>query len=488
MSRPNGRLRAAGALAALLALQALFSGPAGASPPEEGDCPTVSGASAKDPAARDASPVTLREGMVLTLDDLLVLKQLVPKEIWGHRQVFFHEGMRMEIGPCHRRYPVPGFFREATERFAGKASLDKKGNLRGYTAGLPFPPASIDLEAKDAALRWAWNMQQRFRGGGHRGSFRLVDFPGRTGGVMTYEGRFFLLPTRGRADLAKQDYAVPGGDELAFAAGGRFSEPFEARHLAWRQFRPIEVDDDTYNESDDIFVYVPTMRKMRRASIAWVDGLYFPTYTVAGDSGGGTVPINDGNSTISPTAGLSIAVTQNAYRGFEGLVLRPNAYLWRHHGERDVLAPLNATREGYPDAEERNFGESGLSVASDRWEVRRAIVIEGALRRDDEAIRTVTYYLDWQTQQPLYRFTRAGKRRLLDIQIYVHRFSGDDAEYPEWPGGVPAMVFDPVAQVSYSALDNAGGWRRESYDILSLPFDASDTKRMLSAAPLDRGR
>ena len=45
--------------------------------------------------------------------------------------------------------------------------------------------------------------------------------------------------------------------------------------------------------------------------------------------------------------------------------LRPHP-LRRYVGERDVLAPLNTTRSGYPHSEERNFGPSGLSLASDR--------------------------------------------------------------------------------------------------------------------------
>ena len=31
---------------------------------------------------------------------------LLPPEIWRNREQFFHDGMRLEIGPCHRRYPV----------------------------------------------------------------------------------------------------------------------------------------------------------------------------------------------------------------------------------------------------------------------------------------------------------------------------------------------------------------------------------------------
>lgn len=456
-------------------------------PPDEGDCPTVSGGSTRDgDQPRDAAPVTLREGMVLRGDDLLILRQLVPREIWAHREVFFYEGMRMEIGPCFRRYPQPGFFTRATEKHAGQVQLEEDGSLQGYVAGLPFPPDSIDAEAPDAAARWAWNLELRFRGGGHRGRFRIVDFPNRVGSVQTYEGNFFLLPAIGRADLAATNYVLEEANKSWWIAGGRFVKPFNVRHVAWRQFRPVEALH-RYQEPDDTFVYVPEMRKSRRASTTWVDGLYFPTYSVASLGGGGPIAFGGGLGGINPTASNSAAVTTHAYRGFEGLSLRPNAYLWRIRGTQDVLAPINATLPGFPENPDRNFGPSGLSVATDRWEPRHAVVIEGALRQSGEAIRTVTYWVDHQTQQPLFRLTRTGKRRLLDVQIFVHRFSGDQRTYPEWPGGVPALVFDPVAEVSYDAIEGGGGWRRESYDTQSLPFDSSDLPGVTSAAALERG-
>jgi hypothetical protein len=235
---------------------------------------------------------------------------------------------------------------------------------------------------------------------------------------------------------------------------------------------------------------------MRRAATSWVDGLFMPSYSFAGDPGGGALPYGaggggagvDGLGAVNPTSGQSIPQSMNVKRGLTGLSLRPNAYIWRYRGHKDLLAPINATRSGYPRDPERNFGNSGISVASDRWEIRRIVVIEGALRVADEVIRTVTIYLDYQTQHPLYWVARTDKRRLLEIGIFVHRFSGDVAGYPRWPGGGQALVFDPVAQVFYNALEGAGGWRRESYDLLSIPFDEKLRRNMSSSEPLSHGR
>lgn len=464
-----------------------------AKPPPEGDCPAVSGVGSAGAPSEDAAPVLLREGMVLTADDLLALRALLPPEIWKNREVFFFEGMRMEIGACHRRYPTPGFFQEATEQHAGEARLDGDGNLRDFVAGLPFPPEAISADDPQEAAKWAWNLAMRFQGAGPHGKFRIVDFPGRIGGTQSYEGEFYQLITNHRSDLAAADYRVGDAKDKLFAAGGEFKSPFNVRHLAWRQFRPMK-SLRRYEESDDTFVYVPDMRKPRRSGTTWLDGLFFPRFSRGGEGGGGALAFGGagaggiGGGSINPTSGLSAAQSEHYRRGLVGQAIRPNAYIWRSHGERDVLAPLNGTRVGYPFEKNRNFGPSGLSMASDRWDVRRAVVIEGALKVQPGDYKTVTLYVDYLTQMPLYWISRASRRRLHEIGIFVHRYSDDNSQYPAWPDGSSAAVFDPVAAAFYDAATESGGWRRESYDVRSTPPPSNQERGMTTVDALTRGK
>ena len=486
--------RIAATLALSCALGAAGPSPAAATLPEEGDCPAITGVPSDDGVSIDAAPFVLKEGMVLHHEDLMILRQLLPSEIWRHREVFLFEGMSMEIGPCYRRYRSPAFYREASERFAGEAEIDDDNNLLNYTAGLPFDPETIDPEAEGGAAKWAWNFERRYKGAGFRGSFRLVDFPTRMGNIQHYRGTIFQFQAGGRSDLAEQGYRIPEAEGTIWTAGGEFTHPFDARELKWRQFRPRK-SFRRYRESDDTFVYIPTMRKMRRAATSWVDGMFMPSYSFGGDGGGGPIPIGTGGAgsldsigAVNPSSGQSIPQSMNIKRGVTGLSIRPNAYIWRFRGYQDLLAPINSSRSGYPKDLERNFGNSGLSVASDRWEIRRSVVIEGALRVADEVLRTVTIHVDYQTQQPLFWIARTDKRRLLEIGIFVHRFSGDVAGYPQWPDGTQALVFEPVAQVFYNALEGAGGWRRESYDLLSVPYNKQARRNMTSSDVLLRGR
>jgi len=478
-------VRAIALLAAWLAAPAAL-----AKLPPENQCPTLGGRPDSG-VAEDAAPTLLREGMLLHFDSVLRLRDLIPPEVWSNRQVFFFSGMQMAIGPCHRRYPVPSFFEKATAEFAGRARVDEDGDLERYVAGLPFPPDSIDPKAPDAGIRWAWNLQMRYRGAGPVGSFRLLDMPASLGDVQTYLGTFFFIQTGHRADLFDTDYAVPESNGNDFVAGGRFQEPFDARHLAWRQLRSIDAREK-YTKSDETFVYVPTMRKVRRAPTPWVDGMYVPRYRVGGDTGGGGLPLTAGayeiTGVIHPTSALSAAQAEHIRQGFSDLAIRPNAYVWRVVEEREVLAPINGARPGYPLEPNRNFGPSGLSVASDRWDVRWAVVLEGITRERDGPFDKILIYVDYQTQVPLYVITKTRDNRIVEVGIPVHRFSGDLFDYPRWPTGEPSHVFDPVAASYYNSAAGGSGWRRESYDVLSVPIRESDLRRYLSTDSLLKGR
>jgi hypothetical protein len=469
---------------------ALITASAGAGESDNSDCPTL-GVQPAETQLEDATPTRIREGMVLGYGDVVLLRDLMPPEVWRNRKIFFFEGMRMEIGPCQRRYPFPSDFSATTERFSGRARVDSDGNLLDYAAGTPFPPASIASDDPDAGVKWAWNLEHRNRGAGPRGRFRITDIPDRTGGVQVYTGDFFHLRTRHRADLIDTEFSQPGSNENVWVGGGSFHTPSEARDLAWRQMRPAKAQQ-RYTQPDDTFVYVPTMRKVRRSATSWIDGMYTPRFRIGGDWGGGGVAVGASGlasgGSVNPTSALSSAITEHLRVGFSEFSIRPNAYQWQLVGERDVVAPINSSGSGYPQNPDRNFGPSGLSVASDRWEARRAVVIEGSSKTAAWTFDTVTIYIDYRTQLPLYLITRKRSGRIVDIGVPVHRFSGDVAKYPRWRNGDPALIFDPVAVVYFRAADGGSGWRRESYDVESVAPSRKSVEQMITTNTLARGR
>ncbi len=472
--RPS--IAAAGLLALLLALAPKARG---FEVPPEGACAAraVQWTSESGPPAEDVMPPAWHPGELVTFGRQDRLRGWLPEEVWERRELFFFEGMEMEIGPCYRRYPAASFFEEATRANAGKASVDAAGNLIGYTGdGLPFAPAGIADDAPDAGLRWAWNYRYRYQGLGFRGDFRITELTRGGRGVIQFLGDVFFVPLHG----------VPGapgeGRDDRFVAGGSFSSPEVARGLAWRQFQKIAAESD-YLATDDVFVYLPGTRKVRRAPPQQSEGVYLPSYTRGNTVDQVGLTLSDQMIDVGNPA---ISAVEPIRRGFVGLVLRPNAWTWTFDGARDVLAPANGEVRGYPSDDKRNYGPSGLSLASDRWELRRAIVLRGVRKDIDHGIRHLALWLDGLTLQPLYWISSRSNGAVYEVGIYTSHFSADDVTDPKWAGsGTGFGVMLPVAQ-SFAVAGQGGGWLRESYGLRTDPPDAEQAKDYLSIQGIQR--
>lgn len=481
-------------VAALLACA--LARPAWAGPwdlPTEGAC-GPGDALAGLPLGEDAPPVPFATGDVVSVEQLSILENFLPKEIWAHREMYFFEGMKLEIGPCFRDYSPPEFFRAATAKFAGQARLREDGGLENHTAGLPFPPEQIAPDDPRAGQKWAWNFAERYQAGGmFADDFRISDLLGRVGRAEPFIGEIFRLQMANRADLADRGYAAKGAKSTEWVAGGRFEEPQPARFFAWRQFRDLE-NRVKAERSDDLHAYLPEWRRVRRLNAALVEGLYLPSFSV------GTVPAKTlaigggaaGGGAVGGVGGVGGAVggaLQTKRSGFEGLEARPILYENRVLGVQDVLAPINAHSPMYPEAEERDFGPWGLSFASDRWDLRRALVIEGRAKEVPGGQQTARFvrYVDLQTLHPLYYAAYDARDELIDLGMFVGRWSEDREGYPKWSDDPerPVRVIDSMG-AAFANLAEYGSWRRESWTLHGIP--PKNTRKLLSVSDLTRGR
>lgn len=444
---------------------------------------------------QDAPAVALSPGDTFAVNQLETLRSFLPPAAWEYRDRFFYEGMRLEIGTCFADYSAPDFFQAATAQSAGKVTLSKDGALEGYTAGLPFPPDRIDPEDPRAGLEWAWDFELRYQGAGFWGKFRTADMVGRDGRGEPFVGEIFKIQTSFRSDRADSGYQVPGAKDNHWVAGGRLFEPFDARHYSWRQYRSVDHMDQP-RRSDDVHAYLPSFRRVRRVAAADVEGLYMPSFSVgvvqptalavvggAADGGGG-----GGGSGVGAVAAAASSITTKR-SGFEGLEMRPLLYDFSLLGVQDVLTPINASTPVYRTDPEREFGPWGLSFASDRWDLRRAVVIEGRAKgtRSGDQVARFVLYLDAQTQSPLYYASWDSRDEQIDVGLHVGRWSEKRGDYRPWPGdGTRAVrVIDPVG-AAYANILEGGGWRRESWDIVSTPPDDGTVKRQLSVSNLTK--
>jgi hypothetical protein len=461
--------------------------------PAAGSCAPSGGTHVRPGAPpEDAATAPFQTGDTFALERLPSLERYVPDFVWRERERFFYEGMRLEIGPCFRDYGPPDFFVAATDAGRGKATLAADGGLGGWGAGLPFHPGDIAVDAKDAGQRWLWNVQSRYQAAGFRGKFRMTDLVGKIGRAEPFEGELFKLITAHRAD--RPGYEAPGAKGRTFVAGGLFTRPFDAKEYAWRQFRPDEMLGDA-SRTDDLHAYLPQWRRVRRINSAGTEGIYMPSFAVAMAPtqsipvGGGAGDVGVGGVVQVPSdAGGTI---QTKRSGYEGLEFRPLLYEVTVVGLHDVLAPINATAQSYPENPDREFGPWGLSFASDRWDLRRALVLDLRAKQStgSEIEARQLLYVDLQTLQPLYLATFDDKNEMTNVGLYVGRWSEDRPDYPRWPDDPQRQirVIDPVG-AAFANLAQSGSWRRESWTNVSTPPSDDEVKRLLSVNQLTKRR
>jgi hypothetical protein len=460
--------------------------------PAAGSCQPMGGLRGWPPG-QDAPRISFQPGDRIEQKQMELIRDFLPPFIWENRERFFYEGMRMVIGACFADYGAPDFFQSATANFAGQPRLTEEGGIADYTAGLPFPLDRLPADDPQVGPKWAWNAELRYQAAGFRGRFRTADMVGHFGRAEPFVGEIFKTQQAFRADRVDDDYTAPGAKHKHWVAGGELFEPFDARHYAWRQYRDVDHLTEA-SRSDDLHAYLPDYRRVRRVPATGTEGLYMPSFSVGvskpqslGAAGSGMEGVG---GAIGSIAGTPEAITTKR-SGFEGLEMRPLLYDLRLLGVQDVLTPINASTPGYPTDEDREFGPWGLSFASDRWDLRRAVVIEGNRKSDrgGEQINRFVQYFDIQTLAPLYYASWDGKEQPIDVGMFVGRWSEERPDYPRWPDD-PARairVIDPVG-ASFANLSEDGGWRRESWELISTPPDARTLRRMLSVSTLTRQR
>ena len=157
----------------------------------------------------------------------------------------------------------PHEYVEATKKYSRGVNLDKQGELLNYVAGLPFP--NIDPKDPQAGTKLAWNFYWRWMGddsrnGANNKTGKIIrDAIERDGSERRADIVHFFIKTRGRVTLDPKP-ALPGYE-----------------HIDWMQLRVDEYPRDTSgtttleiryaaaDKNDDLYIYVPSLRRVRRA-------------------------------------------------------------------------------------------------------------------------------------------------------------------------------------------------------------------------------
>jgi hypothetical protein len=152
---------------------------------------------------------------------------------------------------------------EMTERYSNRIKLGSNGELINYVAGTPFP--SLDPKDPQAGLKMAWNFYWRWLGddyknGGAIKEGRIIRYAiERDGSERRADVINLYIRTRSRVTLDPKP-GIPGYE-----------------HIDWMQIRADEYPRDTSGTTtleiryadpkreDDLYIYVPSIRRVRRA-------------------------------------------------------------------------------------------------------------------------------------------------------------------------------------------------------------------------------
>ncbi len=253
--------------------------------------------------------------------------------------------MKLEIGPFHRDYSGPPAWQAATARFAGQARIGPDESLENYVSGYAFEPETIDcLGDPHAGTKHIWNFAYRWNGDGANARYHYTYWDRGESLPLYFEGTSKSIRMAHRPEpslLDEQDGDLFRGEKRVSSFGIEVDAPFDARGIQIMTYRYKESERPlAQTKNDDTWVWVPTLRRVRRISSAQ------RTDAVAGTD-----------------------FTFDDLLSFSGIVPQ---YTWTCLGEQTVLAPVNSRVRAYPYNREHNFGPYGLSYADDKWELRHA--------------------------------------------------------------------------------------------------------------------
>ena len=350
-------------------------------------------------------------------------------------------------------------YRDATARYVDQATINKDGQLEGYTAGQPFSPqAIVAATAEKAGTMVAWNQIHRWQYYGYRmretamayvkptaagATGQLLD--GMVGGgnvdrhlALTYH-RVYLSKL---ATLPDQDYRmdVTGSDELLYKEHMEFLAPFD---LAGTQFiieRPL-----IQSHGDQVNSYLASERRVRRLSAK-----------ERSDSFMGTI------------------WTLDDFEGFSGLVTDNT---WTLLGHKVIPSILNSKQ-----ASAQSHGPTS-TIPLDRWQLRPSYVVEAVPQWDGHPYSRRLMFIDKETFGIGLALIFDRNDELYKIFMVVHQSSNDVNEpdpalsVPRWRSSIGINVRDDTATVAMAMKPTE-----------FLTMKPSQVKQLFSISNLTSGR
>jgi len=283
-------------------------------------------------------------------------------------------GMAMKIIPYKKIEWNPAF-KEATEKYSGQSKLSADGrSVENHVAGQPFP--KIDPNDPQVALKIMFNYEYRPY---VTDDFDLRNFDADTGTVsdrpLEVERHFILDHLRtllytARLVVDPKPVLLPNSENVRLKQSLHpILEPFDLKGVGLTGIRYLDPD-----RQDDTWLYLPTLRRVRRLSSAQRSDALFGQDTDV-----------------------------DSYGGYAG---QTAWFTWKFLGDKKILATFHAEKfpvEWCPGG--------GDFVYCDNWEQRDVWVVEGVSKQEQYAYGKRVLFIDKETYFVAYSdiYDKAGQ-------------------------------------------------------------------------------
>jgi hypothetical protein len=204
-------------------------------------------------------------------------------------------------------------YKKATEENKGKCTVTSDGVLQGWISGRPFPEP-INPNDPQAGIKIAYNLERRYEGDDQTlEKYELINVNA-NGQERVVEGHtksWAWLFLKGRTDLPPISEMLPNTEGIWKMNTLTMDHPYDLKGTMRLLLRYEDPAKD-----DDIWMYIPTMRRVRRMS--------------------GAQRQNNFAGTVA---------TYDDIRGFQG---RPLEYTWNVIGEQRLLCAALEAKTPFP--------------------------------------------------------------------------------------------------------------------------------------------
>ena len=303
---------------------------------------------------------------------------------------------------------LPKAYRDATEKYSGQVKLAADGlSVKNYVAGLPFP--NIDTKEPQAVYKIMWNYDfNAFV----TDDVDLRNFDADTGSIADHGGmtieRHFLLDHFRRLFWTGRLYVEPK-PELPNPQGLRRQEglypvlePFDLKGVGALGYRYLES-----GKSDDSWLYLPSLRRVRRLSTAQRSDALFGQDTDV-----------------------------DSYGGYAGQIGWMD---WRLLGEKEMIGVAHAKHVPV------KWHDTVDWAFDDVWEKGDYYVVEGISKLPQYAYGKRVIFIDKESWLVPFSdiYDRSGELWKIWLNDWSFRHQGEGTgaiEYPDEMGFQPAIV------------------------------------------------